>query len=53
MCCDSYKIYEKHKYELLLNGHKMSESVEIVKSIMFYVIDMCLHLFLLNTYLYS
>jgi hypothetical protein len=25
----------KHKYEILLNGRKMSESVEIVKSTMF------------------
>jgi hypothetical protein len=27
----------KHKYELLLNGRKMSESVEIVKSTIFFV----------------
>jgi hypothetical protein len=53
MCYDSYKIYEKHKYELLLNGHKMSESVEIVKSTIFYLIGMCPHLFLLNAYLCS
>jgi hypothetical protein len=53
MCCDSYEIYEKHKYELLLNGHKMSESVEIVKSTMFYLIGTCPHLFSLNAYLCS
>jgi hypothetical protein len=40
----------KHKYKLLLNTHKMSESVEIVKSTMFYMIGMCPHLFLLNAY---
>jgi hypothetical protein len=36
----------KHKYELLLNGCKMSESVEIEKSTMFYLIGTCSHLFL-------
>jgi hypothetical protein len=40
----------KHKYELLLNGCKMSESVEIVKSTMFYLIGTCPHLFLLEAY---
>jgi hypothetical protein len=40
----------KHKYELLLNGRKMSGSVEIVKSTMFYLIGMCPHLFLLKVY---
>jgi hypothetical protein len=43
----------KHKYELLLNGHKMSESAEIVKSIMFYLIGTCPHLFFLKAYLCS
>jgi hypothetical protein len=40
----------KHKYELLLNGCKMSESVEIVKSTMFYLIDTCPRLYLLKAY---
>jgi hypothetical protein len=40
----------KHKYELLLNGRKMSESVEIEKSTMFYLMGMCPHLFLLKEY---
>jgi hypothetical protein len=33
----------KHKYELLLNDCKMNESVEIVKSTMFYLIGTCTH----------
>jgi hypothetical protein len=45
MCCDSYKSM-KYKYKLLLNGRKMSESVEIVKATMFYLIVACPHLFL-------
>jgi hypothetical protein len=40
----------KHKYELLLNGPKMNDNVEIVKSTMFYLIGTCPHLFLLKTY---
>jgi hypothetical protein len=40
----------KHKYELLLDSHKMSESVEIVKSTMFYLIGTCSHLFLFKAY---
>jgi hypothetical protein len=43
----------KHKYELLLNGRKMSENVEIVKSTMFYLIGTCPHLFLLKAYMCS
>jgi hypothetical protein len=43
----------RHKYELLLNNRKMSKSVEIVKSTMFYLIGTYLHLFLLKAYPYS
>jgi hypothetical protein len=40
----------KHKYKLLFNGRKMSESVEIVKSTMFYLIGVCPYLFLFKAY---
>jgi hypothetical protein len=40
----------KRKYKLLLNNRKMRESVEIIKSTMFYMIGMCPHLFLLKAY---
>jgi hypothetical protein len=39
-----------HRYELLLDGHQMSESEEIVKSVMFYVRGTCPHLFFLKEY---
>jgi hypothetical protein len=40
----------KDKYELLFNGRKMSESVEILKWTMLYIIGTCPHLFLLKAH---
>jgi hypothetical protein len=53
MCVVTPIKFMKHKRELLFNGRKMSESVEIVKSTIFYLIGTCPHLFLLKAYLCS
>jgi hypothetical protein len=49
MCVVTPIQFMKHKYELLLNDRKMSESVEIVKSRMFYLIGTCPHLFFVES----
>lgn len=50
MCAATPITSMKHKYELLLDGCRMSGSVKIEKPVMVYLIGTCPHLFLLKAY---